>query len=650
MEVTSSGSPSNDNDICHNLLTLSSPTSSEGYFDSPVGSTVGDDISKIRSDEKRSNSTADGIVSDESVESSQSENEYWHTRQLIVTRLFPGANEENHADHTAPEIPTAGVAISPFTRELITRSRQEMERRRQKRLLNAFQTSNTRPSISDLIILEETPSTSIQQDAADLPTQPLSPENPFDNLALVAEYFPEGVVSVDESSRVINGSDDEQSNTKSTVVSDNFVVNTNGAEESHDLESAATAAVFVMELDHVEPETALPDVGDTVVDLPASCPDRSHGNDGQDEHADAQETTTKYDLVDESTNSELAAAAIEIEGNEDAMSTLPDLTETVADRSLSWEDRSQGSASDEEQMETKDTMTNYDVVVSNVDDDPSCTSGPYEFVGDTKDDESGTSTSNPSQRDMRKNQDNLDVNKYSSTTSLDFDAVFGPTRKRSAVSRQESSPQSMPSSLSLSKLVFGDQRDPCCSGRRGWLLFLAFVVLLVIIVAALVGRQSTTPTSSVVLTTIPSSAPSTAPSFSPSTWSPTTSPTTVPSAPTTPAPMFPPFAFTLTFPPYGWSSMTETPVNMLAPPTAASPVIIALAPMRLASQAPAATPTTISGGSGASSQQFPPFPLSILTYPPFTEVRPSGRNLRSRLLTTAAKSESNEGDLVQQQG
>ena len=667
MEVTSSGSPRNNDDICHNLLTLSSPTSSEGYFDSPVGSTVGDDNSKLRSDVKRSNSTADSFVSDESVESNQPENEYWRARHLVSARLFPDSSKESHADHATADIPTKDSGISPFTRELIARSRQEMERRRQKRLLNSSQTSHTQQSISELSILEEIPTTSRPQDATDLPAPPVSPKNPFDNLALVAEYFQPRVTSIDEWPRAINGSDDEQSNKNSEVTNDsNIVVISNDAEEAHDLGLAAASAEIDAEQDDIVRESMRPGVADTPADAQSSWHDRSGGNDDEDEYAELPEATADYEFVDDSTNSERSKADIEFERTDDApMSTPPYLTGTPADLSQYWQDRSQGNASDEEQVERNDAMTNYDAVISNFDDDPRFTSASYEFVGAVKDDESGptTSTSDKLHRDARNNQDYVVVRKHSSSTSLDIDAIFGPTKKLSAVSMQESSPNSMPSSLSLSRLGFGDQRDPCCFGRRGWLIFLAFVVLVVIAIAALVGRHPSTPSSSGIFTTIPSSAPSTGPSdapskgkpsnritFSPSTLSPTTSPTAVPSAPTTAAPVFPPFAFALTFPPYGWSSITDTPVNVVAPPTEASPVIIARAPMRLASQAPAATPTTISGGSGVSLQEYPPFSLSILTYPPFTEVRPSGRNLRSRLRTIGDSSELREVDRLQQQG
>ena len=368
-----------DEDACRNLQTISSPTWSDGYFDSPRGSPAEEDIGKKHgSDEKMRTSTGVALVGDEG---NHSEEESWLSRPLVSTQLFPDtvATSDCYADDIPPEIATNNAGISPFTRELITRSRQEMERRRQKRILSSSQTSPTEPSISDLSIPEDPPT---RQYAAALPAdRPDSPRNPFDNASLIAEYFHAGGTSIDDPSHVkTNGSDDEALCTNAEVVHNDIIAITGDKVDAQDSELPARTVDVVMELDHVSPESSLLELEEVLVpaDAPESWPDHPVRNDGDYDQIELEDMATNYDVAvsnvdaDITEDSELTPTAIGIavvQSEQDPTSMLPELTETQSDDRESWPDQPQSNDNDFEQTDVQDTTTNFDLALSNVDND-----------------------------------------------------------------------------------------------------------------------------------------------------------------------------------------------------------------------------------------------------------------------------------------
>ena len=481
-----------------------------------------------------------------------------------------------------------------------------------------------------------------------------------------------------------SGDGDEATEVRGTLTNRDVEFTNADPDTTEDSELTAATAGNAVEQNDDDPMSEFQEMTVMSADTPESWLEQPQSSD--EEPTEVRDAMTNREVSftnagpDTSVDSELTAATAEndVQQNDhDPMSTLLSLTETQSDDREPWPYQAESDDSDEEQTGGREEAKNATDAVTNGDiehDDTSrFTATNYEFVIGINDlePEASASPSDPRQRDPRNREKGL-ATQNQSTTSLDFDAVFG--HKHSISSMQEASRPSTASSMSLSRLVFGNQHDPCCSGRRGWVVFLAVVVLIVILIAALVGKQSSSNASSVVHTRIPSSSPTSEPSITPSvepssvptsepsiapsvelstaptlepsnplSFSPSTLPslipTTAPSVPVTPAPVFPPFAFTLTFPPYGWSSLTSAPSGLEAPLTEASPIGRAL--LRMAS--PAATPTP----DGASNE-VPPHAFPVLTYPPFAEVRPLGRNLRSRV-PTGASSELGDGVRLQLQ-
>ena len=115
-----------------------------------------------------------------------------------------------------------------------------------------------------------------------------------------------------------------------------------------------------------------------------------------------------------------------------------------------------------------------------------------------------------------------DLRSEPSVGSLDFDSIF-LQRSSTEMSHDKftNSHQSVLSTLSHQINAFGHQEDPCCRGRRSWLIYLAIVVLLVVLLAAFMDSDesldgppratSVAPsiTMSPTMTMSPSSSPST---------------------------------------------------------------------------------------------------------------------------------------------
>ena len=472
------------------LLSIASPLSSKGYFDSPVESSVDDDdillsdiqmSSNKKTPEHLSNGRTDLLRSTTIPirSSNQPENDDCNVKlgptNVNLTHKFENFSSTDHVDH---------VIVSQTTKELIDRSRQELERRRQKRLSSSSQMSCTTRSNSS--VLEETPEP--QRTNASV-AEPVPPQNPFENPVLIATFFQEqnsvDTPTSDESMIVTHDGTDALKDSDATIASNNFVIGLN-------------------DLDTESPES------------------RPMG---------------------------------------------------------SLSERSSEPAPEGESSHRRASLF--------------------------------TETEN-------------------STTSLDYETVFGSKRTSSVYTKHDSSYQSMISTLSHQIPVFGDQQDPTCRGRGGWIIFMMVVMLLVVLLAALVNK----PTTPVLLT--PTASPSVEPPIELPTEPPSTQPTSkprtqapvpfVPRPSTTPTPSpastFPPFAFPfLTFPPLnspaGSNQFTSAPVILAAQGVTPSLPTTTVNP---------GLPTPIMP-SVASTESPPTLPR--WTFPPSVLVQPTARNLRS---------------------
>jgi hypothetical protein len=472
------------------LLSIASPLSSKGYFDSPVEDSVEDDdillrdiqiSSNAKTSREHLNSGSDDLLVTDTItnrSSNQPESDDCDVK-VSSTNIRLNHKFENYSI-------IDDVIISPITKELIDRSRQELERRRQKRLSSSSQMSSTLLSDSGSSVLDET--TEPQLTNA-LVTEPIEAQNPFEDPVLVATFF------------------QQQDSFDAPTSDESMIVTQNVTATPKDSDVPITYNVFVVDLNDADKE----------------CPEaRPSGN-----------------------------------------------------LSEGFPDPAQESESSHRQIS----------VVSETDN---------------------------------------------STTSLDYEAIFASKRNSSVYTKHESSYQSMVSTLSHQVPVFGDQQDPTCRGRAGWIIFMAVVMLLVILLAALVNKPTATdiltPTTSPSAeppTELPTSPPSAQPTPKPRTQAPVpvvARPSTTPTLLSTSS--LPPFLFPfLTFPPLnsptGSNQFTSAPAILVAQ---------GVTPSLPTATANAGTPTPImpSMSSAASPQNFLRW-----TFPPAALVQPTTRRLRS---------------------
>lgn len=229
-----SGEAHNDD---RDLLSIASPLSSKGYFDSPVEDSIDDDDILLRdiqissktkaSHEHLSSARVDLLGSDTVTNRSKNQHETDNcnlnirSSNISLTHKF-----ENYSC-------TDDVIISPVTKELIDRSRRELERRRQKRQSSSSQISSTLLSDSSSSILEEITEQQFTNPSVADPVQAL---NPFEDPVLLAQFF------------------QEQNSFDAATSDESMITKQNGTDTPKDSDVPIAYNAFVVELNDVDTE------------------------------------------------------------------------------------------------------------------------------------------------------------------------------------------------------------------------------------------------------------------------------------------------------------------------------------------------------------------------------------------------------------